>query len=80
MEGQAPPIPTSLGFIAPPNLEQMLAIFVTIVFIWWVIFTVVVIYHWLRFARDSWFTVPILVFHFFISGLIMVFALGGFNV
>ncbi len=61
------------------SIETILAIVITIVFIWWAIFTVVAIYHWFRFARDSWLAVPAVAVHLFVSGWIFVFATGGLH-
>ncbi len=79
----APSIPTSLtpsfsGFTAA-NLEMVLAVVITIVFIWWAIYTIVVIYHWMRYARDTVVAVPVIVLHLFVSGWIFVFATGGLH-
>lgn len=68
-----------LSALPAVNLETVLAVVMTLVFIWWAIFTLVVIYHWFRYARDSWVTVPVLVLHVVVSGWIFVFAIGGFH-
>jgi len=62
-----------------PNIETVLSVLVTIIFIWWLIFTIVVTYHLLRYARDSWVTVPAIALHFIVSAWIFVFATGGFH-
>ncbi len=71
--------PTLLPFFTVPNLEIVLAIIVTIIFIWWAIFTIVAAYHLLRYARDSWMTIPAIAIHLFVSGWIFVFATGGLH-
>lgn len=67
--------------IGVPNvsIESVLAVIITIVFIWWAIYTLVVMYHWLRYGRESWLAVPALAVHFLVSGLIFVFATGGLH-
>lgn len=72
-------VPSLFPLFTAPNLETVLAVVVTVVFIWWVIYTLVAGYHLLRFARDSWITVPALALHLFVSGWIFVFATGGLH-
>lgn len=79
MNPSVPAVPNYLPLFTAPNLETVLAVVVTVVFIWWAIFTLVAGYHMLRFARDSWITVPALVLHLFVSGWIFVFATGGLH-
>lgn len=77
----APPVsltPLFTGFTSA-NLEIVLAVIITIVFIWWAIFTVVGVYHWMRYARDTVVAVPILVLHFVVSGWVFIFATGGLH-
>ncbi len=61
------------------NPEMVISVIVTIVFIWWLIFTIVAAYHLFRFATESWLTVPALAMHLAISAWIFVFATGGFQ-
>lgn len=79
MQPSGPTLPQSLPTFPLPSLEQIVAVGITIVFIWWLVFTVVVFYHWFRYARDSWLTVPILALHLAISGWIFVFATGALH-
>jgi hypothetical protein len=74
-----PSVPNPLAMFPAASVETVLAVIITIVFIWWVIFTLVVIYHWWRFSRDSIFAVPAIAVHIFVSGWIFVFATGGFH-
>lgn len=75
--------PTALPNLMPvfpaASLETMLAVVITIVFIWWAVFTAVAIYHWVRFQRNSLLAVPAIAVHLFVSGWIFVFAVGGFR-
>ncbi len=79
MPPQVPVVPNPLSFFSAASVESILAIVITIVFIWWAIFTVVVIYHWMKYSRDSVFAVPAIALHIFISGWIFVFATGGLH-
>ncbi len=75
LEGLAP----SFTFLSAANLQTVLAIIITLVFIWWAIFTIVAIYHWVRYGRDTAVAVPAIVLHLFVSGWIFVFATGGLH-
>ena len=69
-------------FSLPPGTvtaEGVISVVITLVFIWWAIYTLVVIYHWFRYGRDSWLAVPAVVLHLAISVWIFVFATGGFH-
>ena len=70
--------PQALSFSAA-NLETVLAVVITIVFIWWAVFTLVAVYHWMRYARDTWLAVPALAVHLFVSAWIFIFATGGLH-
>lgn len=79
-------IPTSTAGLVPEfqlftsaGLESVLAVIITIVFIWWAVFTLVAFYHWFRFGRDTWVAVPAVVLHLFVSGWIFIFATGGLH-
>ena len=60
-------------------VENVLAVVFTALFIWWLIFTIVLAYHWIRYARDSWMAVPVLAFHLAVSGWVFIFSTGGFQ-
>jgi hypothetical protein len=79
MQPQVPGVPNPLALFPAASLETVLAIIITLVFIWWAIFTLVVIYHWMKYSRDSVFAVPAIAVHIFISGWIFVFATGGLH-
>lgn len=70
------PVVPVFGLMQP---ELVLSVIVTVVFVWWAIFTIVAGYHLLRFARDSWFTLPALALHLIVSGWLFVFATGGLH-
>lgn len=72
------PLP-SFSLFSVGGLESFLAVVITIVFIWWALFTLVSSYHWLRYARDSWIAIPAIAVHLFVSGWIFVFATGGLH-
>ncbi len=74
-----PSIPMFSVLPSAVSIESVVAIIITVVFIWWAIYTLVVMYHWLRYGRESWFAVPLLALHFGVSGWIFVFATGGLH-
>lgn len=72
--------PPLFGWSGPMNLGDLTAIapvIVLIAFLIWMVFTVVVAYHWFRYAHRSWVTVPALALHVFVSGNILLYALRG---
>jgi tellurite resistance protein TehA-like permease len=64
---------------AMPNIDLSGAVPVifSLVFVIWAIYTFVVIYHWFRYRHKSWFAVPMIVVHLFISGSIILFMISG---
>lgn len=72
-----PTVPFAMG--TNVSLEAVIAVVITLIFIWWAIFTIVAGYHWFRYARDSWVAVPAMAFHLLASGWIFIFAIGGFH-
>lgn len=77
MSPVGPDIGTLQTAFSLPSAETVLAVIVTVVFIWWAVFTAVAGYHMWRYARDSWITVPALTIHLVISMWIFLFATGG---
>ena len=47
------------------------------VFAFWALYTVVAIYHWLKYSHASWVAFPAMVVHLFISFALMSYALSG---
>ncbi|OIO51126.1 MAG: hypothetical protein AUJ45_01375 [Parcubacteria group bacterium CG1_02_50_68] len=48
-----------------------------IVFAFWAIYTLVAIYHWLKYSHASWVAFPAIAAHLFISFALMAYALSG---
>lgn len=69
----------ALANVPAVSLQTVLAIVITLVFIWWAVFTLVSMYHWFRFERSSWVAVPSIALHFVVSIWIFIFATGGFH-
>ncbi len=72
-------IPTLSAFSGAISAENVLAVLFTLIFLWWLIFTLVAGYHLLRYGRESWLAVPAMALHFAVSGWVFVFATGGFH-
>jgi len=47
------------------------------VFAFWAVYTVVAIYHWLKYSHASWLAFPAIAIHFFMSFALMLYALSG---
>lgn len=62
---------------APADLSGVIPVLFSLVFIVWVIYTLVVIYHWFRYRHKSWFAVPLNAMHLFVSGTIIIFMISG---
>ncbi|HYE23048.1 MAG TPA: hypothetical protein VEA92_01185 [Candidatus Paceibacterota bacterium] len=61
------------------NAYDLVSILFTGIFLLWAIYTVISIYHWLRYGHNSWIAVPSIALHLFISAVLMIFATSGFN-
>lgn len=51
----------------------------TVMFGLWAIYTLVSIYHWIRYGKDSWIAWPAIGAHLVISAALMLFAVSGFK-
>lgn len=66
-------IESAPGQIPQVDLSGVIPVVFTLLFAIWVIYTIVIIYHWMRYRHQSWFAVPAIVLHLFVSGAIFVF-------
>lgn len=48
-----------------------------IVFAFWAIYTIVAVYHWLKYSHASWVAFPAIATHLLISLVLMAYALSG---
>lgn len=48
-----------------------------IVFAFWALYTLVAVYHWLKYSHASWVAFPAIAAHLFISFALMAYALSG---
>lgn len=58
-----------------PNL--IIQWFLYLVFAFWFIYTLVAVYHWLKYSHASWIAFPAIGIHLFISFALIVFTLTG---
>jgi hypothetical protein len=59
------------------DLSGVVPVLFSVIFLVWVIYTFVVIYHWFRYRHKSWFAVPAIALHLFVSGSIIVYMISG---
>jgi len=49
-----------------------------VVFAFWAIYTIIAIYHWLKYSHASWIAFPAIGVHLFVSIALMSYALSGY--
>lgn len=73
------PFPPPSAFLT--NLSISPGMMVTwalyIVFAFWALYTLVAIYHWLKYSHASWVALPAIAAHLFVSFAFMAYALSG---
>lgn len=47
------------------------------VFAFWIIYTIVAVYHWLKYSHDSWIAFPAIIIHVVVSVILVSYALSG---
>lgn len=61
------------------SVYDVVSIIFTVIFLLWAVYTIVSIYHWVRYGHHSWIAVPAIALHLFVSAVLMIFATSGFN-
>lgn len=71
--------PTALlSFLSGGSSSGLLVTWVLYaVFIFWGLYTIITIYHWLRYSHASWVALPAIGVHLFVSFVLMSYALSG---
>lgn len=71
--------PTALLSYLPANLSSGVVITWVLyaVFAFWAVYTLVAIYHWLKYSHASWIAFPAIAIHLFVSFALMSYALSG---
>jgi hypothetical protein len=72
-------VPTSLAGLLPAGISAGTVVIwvLAAVFIFWALYTLVAIYHWLQYSHGSWLTFPAIALHLFVSIALMIYALTG---
>jgi len=47
------------------------------VFVFWTIYTLIAVYHWLKYSHASWVAFPAIAIHLFVSFVLAVYAISG---
>ncbi|CAN5721321.1 hypothetical protein BH11PAT2_BH11PAT2_09200 [soil metagenome] len=72
------PFPALPGsFSASVSTSAFIPVALLIAFMLWVLYTLVVAYHWFRYGHRSWLAIPALAAHIFVSGCILLYMLSG---
>lgn len=71
--------PTALFSYLPSGFSTGLGVewVLYTVFAFWAVYTLVAIYHWLKYSHASWVAFPAIALHLFISFALMVYTLTG---
>lgn len=76
---ETPAIGPNLSLFSGLDWGTVFSVIFALIFLWWLLFTLVSIYHWLRHAQDSWIAVPAVALHLFVSGWIIFYATSGLH-
>ncbi len=73
------PFPSTWVGNVPGGISEttILTVLFFVVFVIWSIFTLVAIYHWFRYAHQSWLAVPIVAMHLVVSVFLLLFIVSG---
>jgi hypothetical protein len=63
--------------LSVPDISGIFPPILTVVFVIWVIYTLVLAYHWFRYGHRSIVAIPMLVLHVVVSGTLMLLAVAG---
>ena len=79
--GMTPSSPSPAFVSVVPTLDPrtLISTAFTLIFLVWIVYTLVVFYHWIRYGHRSWATVPALAAHLIITGMILIFMVSGFQ-
>lgn len=70
-----PSFAVNLTAIDPLKVVSVIA---WIMFVLWLVYTVVASYHWLRYGHRSSIAIPAIITHLVVSGALALFAISGF--
>ena len=71
--------PTALLTYIPDSFSLGIVVqwFLYIAFAFWALYTLVAVYHWLKYSHASWIAFPAIAAHLFVSFALMAYALSG---
>lgn len=75
------PVPIGPSFLLPEgvSLTAIFSVIFALIFIFWLLYTLIIIYHWMRHAPDTWIAVPAIAVHLAVSGFLIFYATSGLN-
>ncbi len=65
-------------FFATLDVKHILAIAFGLIFFVWLVYTLVVLYHWMRYGHRSALAIPSFLTHIVVSGALLIMALSAF--
>ncbi|MBU2159166.1 hypothetical protein KKD81_00690 [Patescibacteria group bacterium] len=66
-------------FLSQVDPSKVVSIFFVVLFIIWVLYTLITSYHWLRYGHRSSVAIPALITHVLVSGFLALYAISGFT-
>ena len=74
--------PESLAALLPAGISAGTVVIWVLcaVFVFWALYTLVAIYHWLQYSHGSWLSFPSIALHLFVSIALMAYALTGTHI
>ncbi|MBI2025288.1 hypothetical protein HYT04_00665 [Candidatus Kaiserbacteria bacterium] len=71
--------PTALLTYVPDGITAAVAVewLLYAVFAFWAIYTLIAVYHWLKYSHASWVAFPAIATHLFVSFVLIAYALSG---
>jgi membrane protein YdbS with pleckstrin-like domain len=79
MENPAVPAMPAIALPEGISLTTVFSVLFALIFLFWLVYTLIVIYHWMRHAPDSWISVPAVAVHLFVSGWLIFYATSGLH-
>lgn len=77
LNGYQTPFDKPLVSFSSADFSGILTIAFFVLFVVWVIYTLIVAYHWFRYGRHSWLAVPAICLHLFVSSVLIFYIATG---
>jgi hypothetical protein len=79
MDTPLPPISSPFALLSSLGVSSSLAVevLVGLVILFWVVYTLIAIYHWMHYSHAALIAIPAITVHLVISGILILFALSG---